>query len=71
MSKRKEWQLFVINIFLNKFQNINKRTKNHKWFFLYSPDIDYENLDCFLEHKFQITLQTSEFKAPYEGNQAK
>ena len=40
-------------------------------FIIFSPDIDSEDLENFMEHKFKITPLNSQFKTPYKGTQAK
>ena len=40
-------------------------------FIVFSPDIDPENWENFMEHKFKITPLNSQFKTPYKGTQAK
>ena len=61
---------------MTKFTELNKRTKKAylkiiRDFIQFSPDIEYEDLERFMENKFNITSPGSDFKAPYKANQAK
>ena len=40
-------------------------------FIQFSPDIEYEDLERFMENKFNITSPWSGFKASYKANQVK
>ena len=74
--QRKDWQYFTIKIFFTKFTELNKRANKaylkiiHD-FILFSTDNEYEDLVQFMENKFNIISLRSDFKAPYEANQAK
>ena len=72
----KQWQQFNVKIFLSKFQNLNNRTNKGYLkmiydFIIFSLDIDQEDLEIFMEHKFKITPLNSQFKTPYKGTKAK
>ena len=72
----REWHKFALQIFFSKFSHIKLRTKKDylkiiKDFIEHSPDLNPEDLESFMEHKFKISDQENEYKAPYSKNQAK
>ena len=71
-----EWHKFAIQIFFNKCSQVKLRTKKDYLkiinnFIEYSPDLNPEELESFMEHKFKISNKEYGFKAPYSQNQAK
>ena len=72
----KEWHKFALQIFFSKCSHVKLRTKKDYLkiinnFIEYSPDLNPEELESFMEHKFKISNKEYDFKSPYSKNQAK
>ena len=72
----KIWHDFAIKLYFVKLQNVKLRTMKsyHKIirdFIDYSPDLNPEDLEDFMEFKFKVSKTNVEFKTPYSGTQNK
>ena len=71
-----EWHKFVFYIFFSKYSNLNSKTRKAYikaiWDFMkFSPNLEPEDFEPFINSRFNLANQSSEFKTPYSGTPAK